>query len=231
MSTDITKTIQIELKKNQDTKYLDFSSKLIPGIEKSRFIGVRVPIIRKLAKKYATHKNINEFLDKLPHKYIEENNLHGLIISTWKDYNTTLIYLDRLLPYVDNWATCDIISPICFKKNKDLLLNDINKWITSDKTYTIRFGIEMAMTHYLDKDYNEQLMNCISKIKSKKYYVNMMIAWYFATALAKQWEKSIKYIINSKLDTWVHNKTIQKAVESYRITNEQKSYLKKFKIK
>lgn len=226
----ICKQIQDELFDNQDLRYRDFSSKLAPTIEKKYFIGVRVPQLRKIAKVYKSNVKIYDYLDSLPHKYVEENTLHGLLIGELKDYDEVVEQLDKFLPYVDNWATCDIMSPKIFKKNKALLKKDINRWMHSKEPYTIRFGIEMAMSHYLDEDFDKSLAAKISKIRSDEYYVNMMKAWYFATALSKQWDEIIPFVENKKLDVWSHNKTIQKARESYRISDKQKSYLKSLKI-
>lgn len=183
---DVYKEIQKVLFDNQDLKYRDFSAKLTPTIDKNLFIGVRVPKLRQIAKQYKSHENIGNYLCQLPHKYVEENTLHALLISELKDYDDVIEKLDEFLPYVDNWATCDIMSPKIFKKNKARLKKDIVRWMRSDKTYTIRFGIEMAMSHFLDDEFDIDLAKKISKIRSKEYYVNMMKAWYFATALAKQ---------------------------------------------
>lgn len=225
------KKIQEKLFKNQDLKYRDFTAKLTPTINKKDIIGVRVPVLRKLAKEFSKDPNIEQFLQTLPHKYIEEFNIHGLIICTFNDYDNTIKYINKLLPYINNWATCDIINPKSFINNKEKLKKDILKWITSKKVYTIRFGIEMIMTHFIGEDLDLDLMEKVSKIRSNEYYVNMMIAWYFATALAKNWEETLPFIKDFKLDKWTHNKTIQKARESYRITKKQKEYLNKLKIK
>ena len=216
---------------NQDLKYREFQAKLMPGIDIERIIGVRTPVLRKLAKELAKSEGIEAFLEDLPHKYYDENNLHGFIISECKDFDRAIGYVDAILPYVDNWATCDLLSPKVFKKHRKELIPHIDRWISSDKTYTIRFGIEMAMSHFLDEDFDISFHKKISKIRSEEYYVNMMLAWYFATALAKQWDSTVKYIEDNSLAPWVHNKTIQKAVESYRITDEQKMYLQGLKIK
>ncbi len=227
----ITADIEKVLFENSDEVYRAFQAKLMPGVDIDTIIGVRIPILRKMAKTFSKEADIFDFLDELPHKYYDEYNLHGLIISEFKDYSKTIEYMEALLPYVDNWATCDIISPKSFAKNRLLLKNDIDRWIASDKTYTLRFGIEMVMSHFLDKDFDASYLEKISKIKSDEYYVNMMLAWYFATALTKVWDETVPYIEKRRLGTWVHNKTIQKAVESYRITPEQKEYLKSMKIK
>ena len=221
----------------QDTKYADFQKKLIPTVSPETVIGVRTPALRSLAKEIAKDKTdegrteIEAFLSDLPHKYFEENQLHAFIISLEKDYDSCIAHVEEFLPYVDNWATCDQMSPKIFKKNTDRLLKHIKAWITSEHTYTVRFSIGMLMEFYLNEEYNIIYPEMISKVRSDEYYVNMMIAWYYATALAKQYESIIPYIEGKKLDTWTHNKTIQKAVESYRITDEQKSYLKTLKIR
>lgn len=213
----------------QDKEYGEFQAKLTPGIDKSQIIGVRVPILRKLAKEYIKDEESQEFLNTLPHEYYDENMLHGLLISEIKDYEKCIELIDEFLPYVDNWAVCDIMSPKVFKKNKEKLIIKIKEWIKSEHTYTCRFGVEMIMSHYLDEDFKEEYIEMVSEIHSEEYYVQMVIAWLFATALAKQWDSTIPYIENQKLDKWVHNKTIQKARESYRITDEQKEYLKGLK--
>ena len=214
----------------QDIKYRDFQAPLFPGVEKDRFIGVRTPELKKLAKELFGKETINKFIETLPHRYFDENQLHAFIISLIKDYQTCLNAVEKFLPYVDNWGTCDQLSPKVFAKHKDELIIPIKKWLKSKHTYTVRFAIGMLMQHYLDESFKEEYMSLVAAIKSEEYYINMMIAWYFATALAKQWDITIKYIENNKLSPWVHNKTIQKAVESYRITDEQKSYLKSLKI-
>ncbi|MCR4719534.1 MAG: DNA alkylation repair protein [Firmicutes bacterium] len=221
--------IQKELFKLQDIEYRDFHAKLMPNIDKNTIIGVRVPKIRALAKEIKGTEG--DFLKQLPHKYYEENNLHAVLISQIADFEECISQLDRFLPYVDNWATCDIMNPKSFKKNKEKLLLHIEKWINSHHTYTVRFGIEMLMTHFLDEDFNEGYLKKVSLIKSDEYYINMMIAWYFATALAKKWYFAVKYLEEKRFSEWVHNKTIRKAVESYRITESQKKYLRTLIIK
>ena len=184
-----------------------------------------------MARELAKAEGIEDFLNDLPHKYYDENNLHGFIISLGKDYRQTVERVDAMLPYVDNWATCDLLSPKVFAKHKEELAGEIERWLSSDETYTIRFGIEMLMSHYLDGDFAPKWPERVSRIRSEEYYVNMMIAWYFATALSKQWAAVIPYVEQKKLAPWVHNKTIQKAIESYRITVEQKEYLRSLKRK
>ncbi len=219
--------IQISLFELQDKQYAAFQSKLTPNIDPGDFIGVRVPACRKLAKELRKNETdaVKEFLTQLPHRYYDENMLHGILISDIQDFDACIEALECFLPYVDNWAVCDIMSPRCFRKHKKELLPIIMKWMASSEEYTIRFGIEMLMSHYLDDDFSPVYLERAAEIRSDKYYVNMMIAWYFATALAKQWDSTIPYIEADKLDEWVHNKTIQKARESYRITDEQKQYL------
>ena len=223
--------IREDLFANQDVKYRDFQSKLTPTIEANTAIGVRTPVLRKLAKAYSKRQDVDEFLADLPHKYFDENQLHAFILSEIKDFDECIGKLERFLPFVDNWATCDQMSPKCFKKNHEKLLPYLNKWIKSDDTYTVRFAIVNLMSHFLDDDFDEGYLKLVSDIKSDEYYINMAIAWYFATALAKQYDKTIPYIENKTLDVWTHNKAIQKSIESYRVTAEHKEYLKSLKIK
>jgi len=223
--------IRKELFRLQDIKYRDFQAKLIPGKGAEDMIGIRTPALRAYAKQLVKEDNISEFLADLPHKYFDENQLHAFIISATKDYGQCIYEVNRFLPYVDNWATCDQMSPKVFKKHKDELLQHIRKWIASDETYTIRFGVGMLMEHFLDDDFAPDYPELVASLRSDEYYVNMMIAWYFATALAKQYESVLPFIEEQRLEPWTHNKTIQKAVESYRITSEQKLYLKSLKIK
>ena len=223
--------IREDLFANQDVKYRDFQSKLTPTIEAKTAIGVRTPVLRKLAKAYSKRQDVDEFLADLPHKYFDENQLHAFILSEIKDFDECIGKLERFLPFVDNWATCDQMSPKCFKKNHEKLLPYLNKWIKSDDIYTVRFAIVTFMAHFLDEDFAEGYLKLVSDIKSDEYYINMAIAWYFATALAKQYDKTIPYIENKTLDVWTHNKAIQKSIESYRVTAEHKEYLKSLKIK
>ena len=221
--------IQKELFALQDISYGDFQAKLVPNIPRELFIGVRVPDARKLAKKLAKKPEASKFLGDLPHKYYDENILHALLISEMKDYNECMAAVDKLLPYVDTWAVCDIVSPNGFKKNRAPLLEKIKEWSASEKTYTCRFGIEMLMSYFLDDDFKPEYLKIPASVHSEEYYVRTMIAWFFATALAKQWDTAIKYIEDHRLDTWTHNKAIQKARESRRITPKQKEYLKSLK--
>lgn len=223
--------IQKELFSLQDKEYMKFLSKLTPNVSEDTIIGVRIPEIRKLAKKLVKNNEYEDFLKELPHKYYDENLLHGAIISENKDFENCIELLNSFLPFVDNWAVCDTISPKIFKKHKKELIEKIKEWSQSDKTYTCRFGVEMLMTHFLDKDFKKEYLEIVANIHSEEYYVKMVIAWFFATALTKQWDYAVIYLENNKLDVWVHNKTIQKARESLRILEDKKGYLKGLKRK
>ncbi len=221
--------IRMELKKRQDVKYRELQVRIIPTVKPERIIGVRTPELRQMAKQYAQAGDADLFLKDLPHRYFEEDQLHAFIVSGMKDYGECLTELNRFLPYVDNWATCDQMSPKVFRKHRKELLNSIREWIGSKETYTIRFGIGMLMEHYLDGDFDPAYLEMVAGVRSGEYYVNMMTAWYFATALAKQYDAALPYIEQHRLDDWTHNKAIQKAIESYRITPEQKDYLRTLK--
>ena len=214
----------------QDLKYRDMQIKIIPTVEPESVIGVRTPELKSIAKDILKDGNYKGFLEELPHRYFEENQLHAFIISGIKDLNECMEELENFLPYADNWATCDQMSPKIFKKHKDVLLTHIKEWLESDKTYTVRFGVKMLMDHFLDEDFDPIYPEMVAKIRSEEYYVNMMIAWYFATALAKQYESILPFIEEKRLDDWTHNKAIQKSMESRRITEEQKLYLKSLKV-
>lgn len=218
-----------ELFKLKDEEYKRFHAKLIPNIDPECIIGVRTPVLRKFAKEFYKTGEYAEFLNSLPHKYYEENNLHAFLIEQIKDFDTALQETEKFLPYVDNWATCDMFMPKVFKKNKDKL--NIKQWINSGKTYTVRFGLGCFMSLYLDEDFDTEYLDIAAAVDTDEYYINMMIAWYFATALAKQYEKTVPYIEKKCLKPWIHNKTIQKAIESNRISKETKEYLKQFKIR
>lgn len=213
-----------------DKEYADFQSKLVPNISRERIIGVRIPEARKLAKEIR-EEEAREFLADLPHYYYDENILHGLLISEIKDNTSTIEELDSFLPFIDNWAVCDIISPKVFRKkeNRKELISDIRRWSKSNHTYTARFGLKMLMTHFLGDDFKKEYLEIPLSIKTDEYYLQMMIAWLFATALSKQWEETIKVLKEKKLETFIQNKTIQKARESRRITKEQKDFLKRLK--
>lgn len=221
--------IQTRLFELQDKDYGDFHSRLMPTVDREKIIGVRTPALRKLARELKGSREAEEFLEILPHTYYDENNLHGFLIEFIKDYDACVAAVERFLPYVDNWATCDLMSPKIFKKHLPELLVPIRSWIASGETYTIRYGIGMLMSHYLDDAFEPEYPAMVAEVHSEEYYVNMMIAWYFATALARQWDAVIPYIEGRRLDQWCHHKTIQKAVESYRITDEQKNYLRTLK--
>lgn len=222
--------IQKELFRNQDETYRDFQAKLLPTLNQQTMIGVRTPILRAFAKTLYKENNFSVFLHDLPHKYFDENQLHAFLISEMKDFDLCIEELDKFLPFVDNWATCDQMSPKIFKKHKEKLFDQIKIWITSEKPYTLRFAIGMLMQHFLDEDFDLKYPKMILQIHSEEYYVKMMIAWYFATALAKQYESILPFLENQSLEPWTHNKAIQKALESYRVTNEHKNYLRTLKI-
>lgn len=222
-------TIQEKLISMQDLKYKEFQAKLIPNISAESVMGIRTPQLRVYAKELMKTDAAVEFLTQLPHQYFDENQLHAFIISEMKDYDAILAALEKFLPYVNNWATCDQLRPKVFKKHPDKLITAIRAWLASTETYTIRFGIGMLMCHYLDENFKPEYLEWAANIRSEEYYINMMIAWYFATALAKQYDTTLSYIEDGRLNTWVHNKTIQKARESYRITDDQKAYLKSLK--
>lgn len=219
-------TVKEQLFALQDLGYRDFHSKLMPETDKETVIGIRTPMLRKFAREFAKTEEAKTFLQKLPHQYYEENNLHMLLILSIKEYETCLSEIERFLPYIDNWATCDFPAPKCFAAHTEELLPKIRQWIASGQTYTVRYGIGMLMRLYLDDNFSPEYVQLVADVRSDQYYVNMMIAWYLATALAKQWDAVIPVLESRQLPEWVHRKTIQKAVESYRITPEQKEYLK-----
>ena len=227
----VTERVQKQLFELRDLQYRDFQAKLLPTIEKETVIGVRMPVLRKFAKGYGKTEEAKEFLKILPHQYYDENNLHGLLIEQIKDYDRCLEELERFLPYIDNWATCDMIALRTVKNHLDLFIQEVCRWIASDHPYIVRFGIGMLMRYYLDEQFKPEYPKKVAEVKSDEYYVNMMRAWYFATALAKQYDQIIPYLEEKRLDTWTHNKTIQKAIESYRITPEQKIYLRTLRVK
>ena len=215
----------------RDEKFAAFQARLIPNVAPERIIGVRTPALRKLAKTLRGSGEAEEFLKALPHDFFEENNLHAFLLCEMKDFDACVQAVEDFLPYVDNWATCDQMSPGVFRKNKQALLPYIRCWIASERCYTRRFGTGMLMSHFLDEDFREEYLRLVSDKRSEEYYVNMMIAWYFATALAKQYKAALPYLENRRLDPWVHNKTIQKAVESFRVSDEHKACLRALKIR
>ena len=224
-------TIRARLFELQDLSYRDFQCKLMPTVDPDTVIGVRTPELRKFAKAFGKEAEAADYLKILPHKYYEENNLHGFLIEGMKNYEQAVAALNAFLPYVDNWATCDQIRPKVFKKHLRELREQIQVWMASSHTYTIRFGIEMLMTFYLDEQFQPEYLEWVADVHSEEYYVNIMIAWYFATALAKQYDAALPYLQEHRLEPWTHNKAIQKAIESYRITDEQKAYLRSLKGK
>ena len=212
-----------------DEKYKDFQSKLMPTVDKDKVIGVRTPALRAFAKELYKAGEYELFFLDLPHKYYEEDNLHALLIDKIKDFSECIAEIEMLLPYIDNWATCDMLRPKALKKEPERLLEYIYKWLGSDKVYTVRYAIGCLCSFYLDDNFSSEQLSLVAEIKSEEYYINMMIAWYFATALAKQYDSTVPYIEGRKLPEWVHRKTIQKAVESYRISDETKAYLRSLK--
>ena len=223
--------IRTELKKLQDVKYREMQIRIIPTVKPESIIGVRTPELRRMAKELGGREWIGTFLNNLPHRYFDETQLHAFILAGMKDYAECRAALERFLPYVDNWATCDQMSPKVFRKHRAELLQPIKKWIASGETYIMRFGIGMLMEHYLGEDFDIAYPETVAKIRSEEYYVNMMTAWYFATALAKQYEAVLPYLEQHRLPPWTHNKAIRKSIESRRIPPERKEYLKSLKIK
>jgi len=223
--------IQERLFALQDLSYRAFHSKLMPTVDPSRVIGVRMPALRQLAKEIAAEPQTAAAFLALPeHEYYEENNLHGLLINGMKDFEECTSALDAFLPQVDNWATCDLLKPGSFRKaTKEQLLPQVRQWLDSEHTYTCRFGVGVLMNYYLDEAFEPRFLEWVGAIRSDEYYVNMGIAWYFATALAKQWEEAVKLLEEGRLTDWVRNKSIQKARESYRVSEEKKEYLGKLK--
>lgn len=260
------KKVLEKLKKSQDKKYAEFQVKLIPTVDKKTIIGVRTPELKSMAKELlaSCEIDVDKFLDELPHKYFDENQLHAFILSEIKDFDICIKRVNEFLPYIDNWATCDQLSPKCFKKNKKALFQNINKWLKSKKCYIVRFAIGCLMQYFLDEDFDKKYLKMVANVKFRartarpydvgadtirskvvrpydkkisvdidpdKYYVEMMRAWYFATALAKQYKDTLLYIKGKKLGPWTQNKTIQKACESYRVSDNHKIELKKYIVK
>jgi len=215
----------------QDAKYRSFTAKLIPTIDAETIIGVRAPAINRLVKEWKGRAEREDFYARLPHRYLEENNLHGALISEEKDLSRVYALLEAFLPFVDNWATCDTVRPAAFRRHPADLPERCFDWMDSERPYTVRFGIEMLMTYYLDDAFQIEHARRVAAVRSQEYYVNMMIAWYFATALAKQYDAVIPFLEENRLERWTHNKTIQKAVESFRVSDERKAYLKTLRKK
>ena len=222
--------IQQRLFALQDEGYRDFHAALMPTVDKALVIGVRSPALRALAKELKGTALAADFMAALPHQYYEENNLHAALIGHIRDFDACMAALEHFLPYVDNWATCDMMNPKTLAKDKAALLEHIRFWLRSDHTYTVRFAMGMLMRYFLEEDFREEYLALVASAQSEEYYIRMMQAWYFATALAKQYDAAVQYLEQRKLPPWVHNKTIQKARESYRISSEQKEYLKSLKI-
>lgn len=222
---DITKKL-LSLK---EEAYGDFQAKIVPNIERERIIGIRIPVLRQLAKELKGQPEVKEFFNMLPHKYYEENILHIILIEDIRDYEECMEEIEKFLPYMDCWAVTDDKIPKVLSKHREELIKSVYRWIQSKETYTCRYGLHMLMSQYLDDDFKPEYLEIAASVRSEEYYVNMMNAWYFATALAKQWDATIPYIEKNELDIWTHNKTIQKAIESYRVTKEHKEYLRTLK--
>lgn len=227
----ISEDIKSFLFDNQDLDYREFISKINPQLNLSGIVGVRTPILRKYTKDLQKRQDLEMFLEDLPHEYYEENQIHSFILSSVKDFDKLVEYLDIFLPYMDNWATCDSLSPKIFAKNLDALIPHIEAWIASKDTYTVRFAILCLMNFYLDKSFKRDYIDMVCQVQSDQYYINMMRAWYFATALAKQYDVAVEYMENERLDKWTHNKAIQKAIESFRVNEDHKVYLKSLRRK
>lgn len=225
-SGNITDLIRKSLISMAEEKYGDFSSKLMPTVDREKVIGIRIPHLRKFSK---TLENYVEFLGDLPHKYFEEDNLHAFLIEREKNFERCIELINNFLPYVDNWATCDSMKPAVLKKYPDKLMKHIKRWISSKDVYAVRYGINLLMSFYLDENFDEKYLSMVASVKSDEYYINMMRAWFFATVLAKRYDESLPYIINNELDVWTHNKTIQKSIESRRLSEEKKEFLKTLK--
>ena len=223
--------LEKELFQLQDLKYKEFHQKLMPTVNPDKVIGVRTPVLRKIAKEFYKKAEAESFIKNLPHKYYEEDNLHAFLLEEIKDYEELIKELNIFLPFVDNWATCDMMRPKILKKHKTELLEDIKRWLNSKDTYTIRFAVNCLMNYYLEDDFKSEYLQWVKNIESEEYYINMVRAWYFATALAKQYDETVKILENNTLDKWTHNKTIRKCIESYRLTDEQKKYLRTLAVK
>ena len=224
------KELQTLLFEYEDKKYGDFGAKLIPGFPREKFIGIRAPEYKNILKRIKGDEVIPVFLSTLPHTYHEENCLHVALINKIKDFDECVAALEKFIPYIDNWAVNDGVNPVCFKKHRDELIGLVQKWISSEATYTRRCGMKILMANYLDEDFKSEYLDLPADLRSGEYYVNMMTAWLFAEALVKQWDTAVKYIEGHRLDDWTHNKTIQKACESFRVPNERKEYLRSLRV-
>lgn len=225
------KELQSLLFEYEDKKYGDFSAKLIPDIPREKFIGIRSPEYKNILKRIKDDPVISEFLKTLPHKYHEENCLHVQLINRIKDFDECVCELEKFMPYIDNWAVNDCVNPLCFKKHRAELIGKVQGWISSEATYTRRCGMKILMANYLDEDFKAEYLDLPADLRSNEYYVNMMTAWLFAEALTKQWDSAVKFIETHRLDSWTHNKAIQKACESFRVPEERKEYLKSLRVK
>lgn len=227
---DMEMYVQQRLFEMQDLKYRDFNSRLIPNVDPETVIGVRTPQLRKLAKELFRHPEKDAFLEKLPHRYYEEWNLHGFLIEQVQDFDACVEQLERFLPYIDNWATCDLVTPKVFKSHLPELLEYIRRWLASGQVYTVRYGIRMLMWFYLETEFEPEYLE-LAAVRSEEYYIRMAVAWYFQAALTKQYDAALPWLKQNRLEPWVHNKTIQKAVESYQIPDDRKTYLRGLKRK
>ena len=223
--------LQQILFQHQDVAYADFTAKLIPNVPREKFIGIRSPEYKKIVRQIKDDPVIPEFLSTLPHTWYEENCLHGALINQIRDFDTCVSELERFMPYIDNWAVNDAINPVCFKKHRTELIDKVQTWIASDAPFTRRCGMRILMANYLGEDFQPEYLDLPADLRSEEYYVNIMTAWLFAEALTKQWDTAVTYLETRRLDPWTHNKTIQKACESYRIPDERKAYLRTLKIK
>ncbi len=231
MTLSVSEKIRRDLFDLADPSYKAFHARLIPTVDPERIIGVRTPALRKLAKRWSGDDAIGGFLAELPHRYYEENNVHGEIIGRYRDFAALIDALDAFLPYVDNWATCDMLRPALFKKRPEGLLPVVYRWLEAEHPYTVRFGVSVLMTYYLDDGFDAAFLEKAATLRREEYYIKMMVAWYFATALAKRYEDAVPFLEKGTLDPWTHNKAIQKARESYRVSDEHKAYLKTLKRK
>ncbi len=223
--------IREELLALKELGYKRYSSILIPTVEADRILGIRTPILKKFAKEIKKTDEAKEFLSNPKHYYLEENNLHTLLISEIRDYDECMAKVKEFLPYIDNWATCDCFKPRCFKKNKDKLIEEIKGWLKSDLEYVVRFAVSMLLTHYLEDDFKEEYLCLVASVNQDRYYISMVVAWYFSTALVKQYDSAIKYLQDKRLSEETHNRTIQKCLDSFRIKKDKKEYLRTLKIK
>lgn len=230
MSNLTCEDIRARLLELADIEYKSFHCRLIPTVDAELVIGVRTPMLRRLASELSKSGDADSFMNELPHKYYEENNLHAFLLEKLTDFDSCISELDKFLPYVDNWATCDMMSPKCFSKNTDKLLGHIERWLASEHTYTVRYAVKTLMSVYSDKAFSPEHLELAAAVKSDEYYVRMAVAWYFATELSFHYDETLPYLEEHRLDKWVHNKTIQKAIESLRISEENKKRLKSLKV-